>query len=189
MRALAAICPNHRRRPTGPFWAVFVSLRPLSLTQPNHARFGTDVRSSQNQWVPGHPEGHGFERAALRRSEQGSNSSVRYGSFAYSPSARRRSSNSSLSISPRAKRSLRISRDLQPFGDVARRCRDARLGEEEKDEHIWMALAAPSPGRPAQDVAHRQRTRPGARVDADRVALSRRELKLPPGGRAARRTP
>jgi len=59
----------------GPF---SVSLRPFSLTQPNHARFGTDVRSSQSQWVKGRPKECGFEGRPLRRNELGSNDSVRY---------------------------------------------------------------------------------------------------------------
>ena len=46
--------------------------------EPNHGRFGTDVRNSQNQWVSSRPCGRGFERAALRRSEHGSN--IRFGS-------------------------------------------------------------------------------------------------------------
>jgi hypothetical protein len=40
--------PFFRTTSTGPeahFGSFSVSLRPLSLTQPNHARFGTDVRS------------------------------------------------------------------------------------------------------------------------------------------------
>ena len=58
----------------GPFPA---SLRPLSLTQPNHGRFGTDVERSIIQWVRGGPKGIGFEKASLKRSEQGSNRLVR----------------------------------------------------------------------------------------------------------------
>jgi hypothetical protein len=60
----------------GPF---SVSLRPLSLTQPNHGHFGTVVRSQPDQWVMRCQLGCGFESAALRRSEQGSNNSIRCG--------------------------------------------------------------------------------------------------------------
>jgi hypothetical protein len=55
------------------------SLRPLSLTQPNHGHFGTVVRSPPDRWVMRCQLGRGFESAALRRSEQGSNNSIRYG--------------------------------------------------------------------------------------------------------------
>jgi hypothetical protein len=55
-----------------------VSLRPLSLTQPNHGHFGTVVRSQPDQWVMRCQLGCGFESAALKRSEQGSNNSIRY---------------------------------------------------------------------------------------------------------------
>ena len=60
----------------GPF---AVSLAPLSPKQPNHGRFGTVVRSLPDQWVMRCQLGRGFESAALRRSEQGSNHSIRYG--------------------------------------------------------------------------------------------------------------
>jgi hypothetical protein len=60
----------------GPFSAF---LRPLSLTQPNHAHFGTVVESLRNQCVRGGSRARGFERASLRRSEQGSNNSIQYG--------------------------------------------------------------------------------------------------------------
>ncbi len=53
-----------------------LSLGPTSLTQPNHARFGTDVRVPMNQWVTAPPTRHGFERTSLRRSAPGSNNSV-----------------------------------------------------------------------------------------------------------------
>jgi hypothetical protein len=76
MRAFPPSCPNHGDRPENPLWAVF--RLSLSLTQPNHARFGTDVRSSTGQWVTRGPNRAGFERAALRRSELASNSPVRY---------------------------------------------------------------------------------------------------------------
>jgi hypothetical protein len=60
-----------------PYFGPFsVSLGLLSLTQPNHARFGTDVRSSKNQNVTGWPKGSEFERAPLRRNEPESNHSV-----------------------------------------------------------------------------------------------------------------
>jgi hypothetical protein len=59
----------------GPFCG---SLGPLSPRQPNHGHFGTDVESSIIQWVGGHPKGSGFGKAPLRRSEPGSNRSVRY---------------------------------------------------------------------------------------------------------------
>ena len=60
------------------FGPVGASLRPLSLTQPNHGHFGTDVESSIIQWVGGQQKGSGFGKAPLRRSEPGSNRSVRY---------------------------------------------------------------------------------------------------------------
>jgi hypothetical protein len=60
----------------GPF---AVSLAPLSRKQPNHGRFGTVVRRLPDQWVMRCQLGRGFESAALRRSEQGSNHSIQYG--------------------------------------------------------------------------------------------------------------
>jgi hypothetical protein len=54
----------------------FLSLRPLSLTQPNHARCGTVIGILQNQYVRGWQKGCGFERAALRRGEPGSNALI-----------------------------------------------------------------------------------------------------------------
>ena len=57
----------------GPFSA---SLGPPSLTQPNHASFGTDVESSIIQGVGGRPKGTGFGRIPLGRSEPGSNCPV-----------------------------------------------------------------------------------------------------------------
>jgi hypothetical protein len=70
--AFPAILPNHARRPTGPFRALFLSLGPLSLTQPNHGRFGTDVRSQSIQLVRLGQNGLGFERRPLRRGKLGS---------------------------------------------------------------------------------------------------------------------
>jgi hypothetical protein len=61
-----------RGGPEAHFGPFSVSLCRVSPTQPNHARFGTDVRSSQNQSVRESPRGRGFERAALRRSRLGS---------------------------------------------------------------------------------------------------------------------
>ena len=58
--------------------SLSLSLSALPPMEPNHGRFGTDVRNSQNQWVSSRPCGRGFERAALRRSEHGSN--IRFGS-------------------------------------------------------------------------------------------------------------
>jgi len=58
------------------FEPFFVSLGPPSPKQPNHGHFGTDVESSIIQRFGGRPEGVGFERAPLRRSEQGSNCPV-----------------------------------------------------------------------------------------------------------------
>jgi hypothetical protein len=43
------------------FRPFFDSLSPPSLTQPNHARFGTDVRNSRIQRVRGHPRRCEFE--------------------------------------------------------------------------------------------------------------------------------
>ena len=60
----------------GPFSG---SLATFSLTQPNHAHFGTAVESLRNQCVRGGSRARGFERASLRRSEQGSNNSIQYG--------------------------------------------------------------------------------------------------------------
>src|SRR5918995_7529801 len=60
----------------GPFSG---SLATFSLTQPNHAHFGTVVESFRNQSVRGGSPSRGFERASLRRSEQGSNNSIQYG--------------------------------------------------------------------------------------------------------------
>ena len=73
-----------RRGSEAHFGPFPVSPRPLSLTQPNHGHFGTDVESSIIQWVGGRPKGVGFEKAPLRRSEQGSNYSIWYGSCASS---------------------------------------------------------------------------------------------------------
>jgi hypothetical protein len=76
MRAFSAICPNHEYRPVGYFGPFSASLRTLSLTQPNHARFGTAVESSIIQEVDGRPEGCGFEKPPLRRGEHVSNTLV-----------------------------------------------------------------------------------------------------------------
>jgi hypothetical protein len=63
-----------------PHFGLFsVSLRPLSLTQPNHAHFSTDVIRSRCQRLTGGPERTEFEGRPLRQSEPGSNNSVRYG--------------------------------------------------------------------------------------------------------------
>jgi hypothetical protein len=72
----------------GQFGPFSVSLGPLSLKQPNHGHFGTDVETSIIQLVGGCPKGVGFEKTPLRRSEQGSNRSIRYGSSACAPRAR-----------------------------------------------------------------------------------------------------
>jgi hypothetical protein len=79
MRAFPPIVRTTGTRPEAHFGPFSASLRPLSLTQPNHGRFGTDVGSSTNQLVTGMLIGPGFERAALRRSKRGSNNSIRYG--------------------------------------------------------------------------------------------------------------
>jgi hypothetical protein len=47
--AFAAVFPNHEHRAEGRFGPFSVSLRPVSLTQPNHARFGTVIGSLKNQ--------------------------------------------------------------------------------------------------------------------------------------------
>ena len=60
----------------GPLRPFFVSLGPLSPTQPNHGHFGTDVGIAITQWVGGRPKGCGFEKLPLGRSEPGSNHSV-----------------------------------------------------------------------------------------------------------------
>jgi hypothetical protein len=75
--AFAAICPNHRAGRPAHSGRFSASLRTLSLTQPNHGRFGTDVRTAQSQGVRGSLTGRGFERAALRRSERRSKQLVR----------------------------------------------------------------------------------------------------------------
>jgi hypothetical protein len=72
MRPFLASCPNHGARPEGHFGPFFVSLGRVSLTQPNHARFGTDVGSAQIQWFRESPKGCGFEGRPLRRREPGS---------------------------------------------------------------------------------------------------------------------
>jgi hypothetical protein len=51
MRAFSGIRPNQEHRPGSLFRAVFCLFRSLSLTQPNHAAFGTDIRNSAIQWV------------------------------------------------------------------------------------------------------------------------------------------
>ena len=53
------------------------SLTPLSLTQLNHARFGTDVRSQQSQRFRGNPMRCGFEGRPLKGGRPGSNYYVR----------------------------------------------------------------------------------------------------------------
>ena len=45
------------------FGALSVSLRPFSLTQPNHAHFGTVTRSSTKQRVRGRPKARGLKGA------------------------------------------------------------------------------------------------------------------------------
>jgi hypothetical protein len=62
----------------GPF---FVSLRPLSLKQPNHARFGTDVKSSQNQWVRRNLRGAGLKEP--RSAEVNWDRTIRFGTIAW----------------------------------------------------------------------------------------------------------
>jgi hypothetical protein len=59
--------------PEAHFGPFSVSLGRLSLRQPNHGHFGTDVESSIIQVVGGRLKGAGFEKPPLRRSEQGSN--------------------------------------------------------------------------------------------------------------------
>jgi hypothetical protein len=76
MRRFPASCPNHEDRPGDPFRAVFRLSRPLSLTQPNHGHFGTDVGSAQTQGLRECLQGCGLERRPLRRSEPGSNCPV-----------------------------------------------------------------------------------------------------------------
>ena len=63
---------------TAHFGPFSVSVRRVSLKHPNHARFGTDVRTTPVQWVRWTAMKRGFERATLRRSKRGSNRSVRY---------------------------------------------------------------------------------------------------------------
>jgi hypothetical protein len=72
--------PFVRTTSTGPearFGPFSVSLRPLSLTQPNHGHFGTDARISINQLVTELPTWGRFERTSLRRSDLGPNDPVR----------------------------------------------------------------------------------------------------------------
>jgi hypothetical protein len=79
MRAFPVILPNHDQRLRSPFGQFSLSASALSLTQPNHGHFGTVVRSPPDQWVMRCQLDRGFESAALKRSEQGSNNSIRYG--------------------------------------------------------------------------------------------------------------
>ena len=58
----------------GPFSGY---LGALSLTQPNHAHFGTDVGRSSDQWLRGGPKGCGFEGRPLKGGRPGSNYYVR----------------------------------------------------------------------------------------------------------------
>jgi hypothetical protein len=60
---------------------ISLSVAPLPPTQPNHAHFGTDVKSAEIQGVRRRPTGSRFERAPLRRNELGSNGSVCTGSW------------------------------------------------------------------------------------------------------------
>jgi hypothetical protein len=58
---LHADFPNHEGRLRGPFRAVWSSIRPLSPTQPNHGRFGTDVGSFMIQQVGDAWRGEGLK--------------------------------------------------------------------------------------------------------------------------------
>src|ERR687898_1023908 len=72
--------PFIRTTGTGPearFGPFFVSLRSLSLTQPNHAHFGTVSRSPTNQWVRGHPKGRGLKE--LRSGGVNTGQTIRFG--------------------------------------------------------------------------------------------------------------
>jgi hypothetical protein len=82
--------PDNERRLGSPFCAAFPLSPAPSLTQPNHAsltqqdhaRFDTAVRSSKIRWVKRSQKGCGFAGRSPRRSEQGSNQSVRVGAAA-----------------------------------------------------------------------------------------------------------
>jgi hypothetical protein len=54
-----------------------VSLRPLSLTQPNHAHFGTVIGTSTDQWVRGSPKERSLEEPPS--GEGNTARTVRYG--------------------------------------------------------------------------------------------------------------
>jgi hypothetical protein len=133
MRAFAVICPNHEHRPGSPFRLFSVSLRPPSLTQPNHGHFGTVVRSPPDQWVMRCQLGGGFESAALKRSEHGSNNSIRYG--------------------------CRADRNRAPRGVAGADRRGARLGPSRErppaEGPLCRASMGPSAGRLRRLVVHR----------------------------------
>ena len=68
-----------RKAHLAPFSA---SLRPLSLTQPNHARFGTVIGTSTDQWVRGSPK----ERS-LEEPPSGEGNTARTIRYRYGPSS------------------------------------------------------------------------------------------------------
>jgi hypothetical protein len=133
MRAFPPIVRTTGTRPEAHFGPFSASLRPLSLTQPNHGRFGTDVGSSTNQLVTGMLIGPGFERAALRRSKRGSNNSIRYG--------------------------CRADRNRAPRGVAGADRRRARLGPSRErppaEGLLCRASMGPSAGRLRRLVVHR----------------------------------
>jgi hypothetical protein len=106
---------------------------PLSLTQPNHGHFGTVVRSPPDQWVMRCQLGGGFESAALKRSEHGSNNSIRYG--------------------------CRADRNRAPRGVAGADRRGARLGPSRErppaEGPLCRASMGPSAGRLRRLVVHR----------------------------------
>jgi hypothetical protein len=128
--------PFIRTMDTGPkahFGPFCGSLRPPSLTQPNHGHFGTVVRSPPDQWVMRCQLGGGFESAALKRSEHGSNNSIRYG--------------------------CRADRNRAPRGVAGADRRGARLGPSRErppaEGPLCRASMGPSAGRLRRLVVHR----------------------------------
>jgi hypothetical protein len=73
MRPFLANCPNHEDRLWDPFWAFFTLSRPTfsDATEPRPIWYGCRKLDTSMGWMV--PEGGGFGKPPLRRSEPGSN--------------------------------------------------------------------------------------------------------------------
>ena len=76
LRPFLANCPNHSDQRIGAFGAGFGLSWPVSLTQPNHGTFGTDVDVPIVQRIIGSKTSPYFELRSLRRSERWSSNLI-----------------------------------------------------------------------------------------------------------------